>query len=353
MAGITLAPRDLAETRLRLHAWIEHRFGAGTTISELSTANRAAGWSSETLAFSVAGPGEHSDGQGDYVIRIPPAGGGMFAEYDLEGQTRTQQLLRHHGVVTPSPVCYEPDPSWIGSRFMVMPRIVGHTPSDTSYATRGWLHGAGPDVQRRLHDSFLETLLAVQRVPIGEAAWLRRPTGVGVGPELAWWQEYLRWGTDGDVPDLMVDAFGWLERHQPSGAAPLAVSWGDARLSNTISDDSGTIIAAIDWEQACICPAEADLGWWLATRRQTLEVQGIRADPELPGFDSREAVIRRYEEMLGRELTDLGWYEMFSMVRMACCILRTHVLLRSLGQTDHGFLRAPIMPSWAVQKIRG
>ena len=350
MAGITLAQRDFADTRNRLQSWIEHRFGPGTTVSALSTANRAAGWSSETLMFTLAGAEKAETG--DYVIRIPPAGGGMFPEYDFEGQTRTQELLHRYGVATPSPVYFEADSSWIGSRFMVMPRIVGHTPSDTSYATRGWLHGSGAEVQRRLHDSFLETLLAMQRVPVDEAPWLRRPTGVGVGPEVAWWKDYVEWATDNNVPDLMVDAFSWLERHQPSDAAPLAVSWGDARLSNTISDDTGAIIAAIDWEQACICPAEADLGWWLATRRQTLEVQGVHTDPELPGFDSRATVVRRYQDMLGRELHDLAWYEMFSMARMGCCILRTHVLLRSVGLTDHGFLRAPILPSWAVETLR-
>ena len=351
MAGITLAQRDFAETRNRLRSWIEHRFGPGATVSELSTANRAAGWSSETLMFALTGAGQEAETR-DYVIRIPPWGGGMFAEYDFEGQTRTQELLHRYGVATPSPVHYEPDSSWIGTRFMVMPCILGHTPSDTSYATRGWLHGSGAEVRRRLHDSFLDTLIAVQRVPVDEAPWLHRPTGVGVGPEVAWWKDYVDWATDDNVPDLMVDAFAWLERHQPSDAAPLAVSWGDARLSNTISDETGGIVAAIDWEQACICPAEADLGWWLATRRQTLEVQGVQADPELPGFASRAEVVRRYQDMLGRELHDLAWYEMFSMARMGCCILRTHVLLRSIGLTDHGFLRAPILPSRAVETLR-
>lgn len=353
MAGLSLASRDLAGTRDRLHGWVEHRFGAGTAVSELTAANRASGLSSETLVFSLTGPTEQEAEPRDYVIRIPPAGGGMFARYDFEGQTRTQELLRQCGVATASPVYYEPDPEWIGSRFMVMPRIVGHTPSDTSYATRGWLHGAGAEIQRRLHDSFLDTLIAVQRVPIERAPWLRRPTGVGIGPELAWWKEYVAWATDNDVPDLMVDAFSWLERNQPAQAVPLAVSWGDARLSNTIADDTGTIVAAIDWEHACICPAEADIGWWLATRRQTMEVQRIQTDPELPGFDSRDQVIRRYEELLGRALQDLGWYELFSVTKMACCMQRTKVLLGSLGQTDHGFLRAPIMPSWAVETLRG
>ena len=47
-------------------------------------------------------------------------------------------------------------------------------------------------------------------------------------------------------------------------------------------------------------PAETDFAWWLATRRQMLEVNGLDLDPELPGFDSREQVIRRYEQMIGR-----------------------------------------------------
>ena len=66
------------------------------------------------------------------------------------------------------------------------------------------------------------------------------------------------------------------------------------------STTSGQIVGALDWEQACLCPAETDFAWWLATRRQMLEVNGLDLDPELPGFDSREQVIRRYEQMIGR-----------------------------------------------------
>ena len=55
MAGITLARRDFADARERLQGWAQHRLGAGVQVSELSVANRAAGWSSETLAFTVTG----------------------------------------------------------------------------------------------------------------------------------------------------------------------------------------------------------------------------------------------------------------------------------------------------------
>ena len=76
MAGITLAQRDLAETRKRLEAWFQHRFGDEAAVSELHVANRAAGWSSESLAFTAEVAGQTSE----YVVRIPPAGGGIFRD---------------------------------------------------------------------------------------------------------------------------------------------------------------------------------------------------------------------------------------------------------------------------------
>lgn len=349
MAGITLARRDLADTRLRLSEWFAKKFGEPVGLSELEAANRASGWSSESLKFAAT----RADGTvTEYVVRIPPSGGGIFAEYDLLGQTRTQELLHDHGIPTPSPLHYEPDDAWIGSKFLLMPRIVGHTPSDTSYATRGWLHGAGPVIQRRVHDSFLDILLGLQRIPRDAAPWLARPDGVGNGAELSWWREYVAWGTDGHVPDAMTAAFDWLVRHQPDDPDDVVLCWGDARLSNAIYDDDGAIIGALDWEQACWCPPEFDIAWWLATRRQMLEVAGLDLDPELPGFDSRAQLIERYGDMIGRPLANLDWYEIFAMVRMGCCIVRMQALLRSIGQGDHGFAKAPILPAWTIAAIQ-
>ena len=124
-----MTQRDLAATRTQLLVWFEHRFaGQAVVLSGLRPANKAAGWSSESLIVT-ADVGGTAD---DYVIRIPPAGGGIYPHYDLGMQTRTQEFLREHGVPTPAPIWYEPDSEWIGSQFLVMPRIVGHTPSDTS-----------------------------------------------------------------------------------------------------------------------------------------------------------------------------------------------------------------------------
>ena len=59
-------------------------------------------------------------------------------------------------------------------------------PSDTLYG-RGLAARRGP-MYSGVHDSFLETLAALHRVPVGEASWLERPAGVGVVAELKWWR---------------------------------------------------------------------------------------------------------------------------------------------------------------------
>ena len=53
MAGIALTQRDLVATRAQLQAWFEHRFTGEAVVSELRAANKAAGWSSESLVFSA------------------------------------------------------------------------------------------------------------------------------------------------------------------------------------------------------------------------------------------------------------------------------------------------------------
>ena len=346
MAGIALTQRDLADTRTRLQAWFEHRFTGEAAVSGLRAANKAAGWSSESLVFTAEVGGHTSE----YVIRIPPSGGGIFPQYDLGTQTLTQEFLHEHGIPTPSPILYEPDRDWIGSKFLVMPRIVGHTPSDTTYATRGWLHDAGPVVQRRVTTRFSRHWRGFTASPSARRRGSRGPqASASRRAEVVARVREMGNRQQGSRRDDR--AFDWLRRRQPE-QTERCVCWNDARLSNAIFDDSGQIVGALDWEQACLCPAETDFAWWLATRRQMLEVNGLDLDPELPGFDSREQVIRRYEEMIGRPLVDLDWYEVFAMVRMACCILRTQELLRSIGQGDHFLTRAPILPAWTIAAIR-
>ena len=109
----------------------------------------------------------------------------------------------------------------------------------------------------------------------------------------------------------------------------------------------------LDWEQATFGPAELDVGFWLATRRQAAEAVGVRCDPELPGFLDRSESVARIESHLGRPLRDLEWHETYAMVRMGTCITATQALLRRSGQHEHFLLDAAVMPNWAIRVIDG
>jgi aminoglycoside phosphotransferase (APT) family kinase protein len=357
MAGLSQERRDVEALTAGLTRWFRaRRHDEGLRLGPFAL-NKSSGFSSESLLFEVfAGGADKGEG---HVLRLPPAGGGLFPEYDLERQAATQELLAAAGVPAPSPSVFEPDESWIGTRFMVMPRIAGRLPGDYVYPVKGWLKDAGEAHQQACYESFVDTMVALHSVDVTEhdVAFLHRPNGVGLTAEIDWWSDYLDWALDGDVgpgsgdPDgQMADAYRWVRETAPDDDH-LALGWGDARFANTIYDDAGTVVGALDWEQACLAPPEMDVGFWLATRRQSAEVVGVTTDPELPGFLDRDETLARIETGLGRPLDSIGWHETFAMVRMGTCIVATKALLRRSGQHDHYLLGAPLLPPWTIDAI--
>jgi hypothetical protein len=136
----------------------------------------------------------------------------------------------------------------------------------------------------------------------------------------------------------------------PDQTGELSVCWNDARLSNAIFEDVGQIVGALDREQACLCPAETDFAWWLATRRQMLEVNGLdldlnwsvrqprTGDPPLRGDDRAPlstALVRGVRDGADGLLH-----------------LRTQELLRSIGQATTSS-PGPIRPRGPPSAVSG
>ena len=129
------------------------------------------------------------------------------------------------------------------------------------------------------------------------------------------------------------------------------ITWGDARFSNVVFGTAGDVVGALDWEQAALGPPELDVGFWLATRRQSREALGVTSDPELPGLLDHGQSIARIEAGLGRPLRDLDWHEIFAVVRMGTCIAGVQRVLRRSGQHDHLLMGVPLLPDWALAAI--
>lgn len=82
-------------------------------------------------------------------------------------------------------------------------------------------------------------------------------------------------------------------------------------------------VAVVDWEMATVGPPEVDIAWmiWLHAFFQNLARQyGL---PGMPDFLQRRQVAATYEQISGRPVRDLEWYEAYAMLRMAIIIVRT------------------------------
>jgi aminoglycoside phosphotransferase (APT) family kinase protein len=301
--------RDLGDVRAALEAWL------GGPVADLSVP-AGGGLSSETYLFV-------HDGE-RLVLRLPPAGDALFPAYDLPQQAQIMGLL--DGIVPVAKVRdVVEDPSVLGAPFIVMEHVAGRIPTDNpSYLVAGWVKDESPRHQRAIQDRFSECLARVHRCVHARFAHIGLRSGLAA--ELEWWSDYLQWASDGSPPSLLVDAFAWCAGRVPTDTTP-SLCWGDVRLPNVIFDDALHLRALLDWEMASLAPPELDLGWFLTVHHMSVEVAG----GDLPGFRDRNDFVRHYEGLLGRQLDDLGWYEVWGAFRSAAIMVRLAALLHGLG----------------------
>jgi aminoglycoside phosphotransferase (APT) family kinase protein len=331
--------RDLEAVRDGLRRWLRaHRDGDGEPAVAPLT-RPAAGLSSDTLFVEVTWTGPHGERGESLVARLPPQGEGLFPEYDLARQGRIQSALAEAGVPVAPQLAVEPDPAWVGAPFLLMRRVPGRVlVLKPAYLLRGWLRDSPPADQGRLHRGFLDALAAIHRLDwrglgLDEVAL---PGGTGLDAQLDWWGGYIDWAAPGEVPTLVGDALAWCRANRPSPEPPASLLWGDVQLVNAVFDDHLGTAAVLDWEMASAGPAEIDLGWFLALHHTTVVACG---GTDLPGFPGRDQTIAACAERLGRPVLDLGWFEVFAMLRSTTLLLRAARLLSARGVDSAWLLR--------------
>jgi aminoglycoside phosphotransferase (APT) family kinase protein len=105
--------------------------------------------------------------------------------------------------------------------------------------------------------------------------------------------------------------------------------WGDVRLGNVVFDPDGLAPKALlDWDMTSVGPAEMDVAWFLALEAVQADLTGM----SVPGFGRRDEGVAVVERLVGRELVDLEWYEIFALVRASAVSTRIAVLFARDGQ---------------------
>ena len=321
--------RDLDDVRRALTGWLATRHD-GVRLVDLQRA--AGGRTNETFLLDASWTG----GGASLVVRVEPAGEGLFARYDLAMQAAVQELAAAHGVPTAVPAEVVDDRTWLGAPFLVMPWVRGRVPGSIP-SLDAWLAEAAPDRQRALYTSFLDALVAIHRIPLqAPTVPVRR---AGIDEELDWWEELLRWSADGVPAPPLVEAIAWCRAHRPADEPPPSVLWGDVRLGNVVVDDDFGVRAVLDWELASIGPAEMDLGWCLGLEAVAEQVVGGR----LPGFLARDEVLERHAAALGRPLVAYEWFETFALVRALIVDERDNRLAAAAGRRAIPLDRHPVL----------
>ncbi len=267
------------------------------------------------------------------VVRLPPAGDGLFPSYDLRAQAEVQNALAERGVATPVPARFEPDPSWVGAPFMVMPRVAGQVLT-RSYLRKGWMVEATPEFRRTLVLGFVRRLAALHRLtPAGDPAMEGADDAVAKAFDDG--SDYLDWATGTGTPLSFMDgARRWCAERLPCRTGSPSVLWGDVQLSNAVFAADGSVVALLDWEMTGVGPSEMDLGWFLALHEMTIEQHGASLD----GIPEREEIIVTYETDLGRDARDLQWFEAFALLRSGSIMIRMARILAAQGIDDHWLL---------------
>ena len=272
-------------------------------------------------AFRLVGVSQAQGGQANetLLVDLGPSHPGMvvrlaplepsFPDYDLGPQALVQNAVADAGVPAPAPALLVHEPEWIGSPFLVMPRVVGDIPGPAPFFDP-YVRDAGPVFQRVMHDELIDVVADIHAIAWeagGLAAALR---GGRLQQTVERWVSYVEWSSEGDPLPALTQALDWCGRHVPA-ERPLVLLWGDVRLGNLVFDSERHVTAVLDWDLASLGPREMDLGWHFALEFMMEALFGGRP----AGFPSVGESLERYQRRSGYEVHDLGWHEVFALAR--------------------------------------
>jgi aminoglycoside phosphotransferase (APT) family kinase protein len=238
----------------------------------------------------------------------------VFPEPRFAEQYRLMCILdAETDIPVPPMLWYETDPGHLDAPFLVMRRIEGRVPTDAPpYHTGGWVTEIDPAERAAMWWSGLDIVARLHRLDpdalrlrfLDQPQWGR----LGLEQRLGYYEHFMNWAYAGPKPTA-TRALAWLKEHRPSEPNAPVLLWGDARIGNMIFAPGGTPLAALDWETATFGQAEEDLAWYLFLDRHHSE--GLEV-PRLAGFPPPGETIARFEDLLGRPMRHMGYYEVLS-----------------------------------------
>lgn len=323
---------DAADVGARLARWLPEALHVDGPVEVTGVEiPHASGMSSETVLCEASWSGAKPVG---LVVRVPPERG-LFPDYDIAREAKTMSALAEYGdAPVPRVLAHESSAEVLGAEFLLIERHYGRVPGDDPpFVADGWVLALDPAERSTMYDSALRALSGIQRVdPVtaGLSELRRGDASCNVlEEELAYWRAFYGWAGQDRQSPLIEAALERMETTRPVAAEDEVVVWGDARFGNMMFGSDNEVTAVLDWELASIGPREVDFAYFLFFDRMYSEGIGV---PRLAGFPERDIAVARFEELIGRAVRDLDWFEAFAALRGSILLLRVGNLMIEYGQ---------------------
>jgi aminoglycoside phosphotransferase (APT) family kinase protein len=256
-----------------------------------------------------------SDGHSQVVVRRPPPPPLPPGAHDVLREARLLAALTSTDVPTPRVLATATAGELLDVPVFVMDFIDGTVITESTPAP-----GENERLRRRIGESLVDTLAALHAVAWREVGLGDFGKPDGFNARQLWRMRSLV-AVDGTVPKSFAPLDDWLHAHLPSESAT-AIVHNDFRIGNMIVDiEAGCVAAVLDWELATIGDPLADLGYLLAS-------WPMQGEPVVPtaamgtavleaGYPSRAALLARYADRTGADLSGLNWYAALAMYKLA------------------------------------
>ena len=320
--------------------WLRGRIAGaerGVTLEQFPS-----GHSNLTYLLRVNG-----DGGIEYVLRRGPLGPVAPKAHDMAREFRVLQMVHPHFREAPNVFHLCEDPAVLGSVFFLMERRHGLILRDEIPPQ---LAKTTPNYAEQVSKGFVDCLIRLHAIDISRTGLiaLGKPEGFLERQVQGWTDRWKRATTD-DMPK-MDRVIQWLIDHRPSSPAPTpapTLVHNDYKLDNVmfsedfmLSADSAERIeieAVLDWEMATVGDPLADLGltlcYWAWAEAPQLRARGVPALTSQPGWYTRDQFVQRYAEGTGRDLSQIGYYEVLGIFKLAVILQQIYYRFRR-GQTQ-------------------
>jgi aminoglycoside phosphotransferase (APT) family kinase protein len=313
----------------RLRRWLD---GTLPGSGEFEIARISTGASNEIFGIERDG--------GRWVLRRPPRAKVSASAHDVTREYRVLRALDGTDVPHAKALFLHEDPELIGVPFMISEFAEGWAPEPPLPAAVA----DDANAQRLLTEAYVDTLARISSVPWQSVGLdgFGRPAGYLERQASRWRTQLERYRTR-EIPHI-DEVAEWIDANRPT-TQRTGLIHGDYHLPNVLirqftgSADLIAVTAVLDWEQSTIGDVMVDIGWllalWEAPGEESLVHPGTIGMGRYPGILNRAEIAERYARHTELDLTDVRFYEILAMFKLACVLEGSWYRLQQ-GTSDSG-----------------